>query len=219
MILQKWWIKCKKTTALFNASDWSRLLSPWRLKTFPAMCGSLSDTRALVHIEQPLCTACMVPGLLTLKPCSCFFLGTFKCSQTSLQMWAQMMFFYLQSLGAASSACFTMPWKKCEQSIFSAASKWECRLLAAGSFFENHRLPSCCSNNKLNFQDLPETLLLSTNTERGLKLDTYHSPPLYKSHIPELLKTPGPWISPCFHSNWSGATLFRCGIQSTSALQ
>ncbi len=80
--------------------------------------------------------------------------------------------------------------KKYEQPIFSAASKWECRLLAAGSFFENHRLPSCCSNNKLNFQDPPETLLLSTNTERGLNLDTYHSPPLHKSHIPELLKTP-----------------------------
>lgn len=75
------------------------------------MCGSPPDTRALFHIEQPLCSVCMVPGLLTLKPHSCFFLGTFKCSQTSLQMWAQMMFSYLQSLGAPSSACFTMPWK------------------------------------------------------------------------------------------------------------
>lgn len=31
---------------------------------------------------------------------------------------------------------------------------------------------------------------------------------LNKSHTPELLKTPNPWIIPCFHSNWSGATLF-----------
>ncbi len=112
MKLQKWWMKCKIDYSFFlNASDWSRLLSPWRFKTFPAMCGSPSDTRAPVHIEQPLCTVCMVPGPLTLKPCSGFFLGAFKCSQTSLQMWTQMMFFYLQPLGAASSACFTMPWK------------------------------------------------------------------------------------------------------------
>lgn len=37
-----------------------------------------------------------------------FLSGSF---QTSLLMWAQLMCVYLQSLGAASPACFTMSWK------------------------------------------------------------------------------------------------------------
>lgn len=71
------------------------------------MFGSLSET--LCPTETPLCTSRIVPG--TLKPRSCIFLGACECSQTSLPMWAQMMCVYafLQSLGAASSACF--PWK------------------------------------------------------------------------------------------------------------
>lgn len=117
-------------------------------------------------------------------------------------------------IGAASSACFTKPWKKwASKPIFSGVSKVGVEIVGSRFFFfENHRLPSCCSNNKLNFQDLPEALLLSTNTQRGLNLDTYHSPLLFKPCIPRLPKTPDPWITPCFHSNRSGATLFRCVI-------
>lgn len=49
-------------------------------KTFPGVCGFPSDTQALVHTEQLLCTVYMLPGLLTLRLSSCFFLGTFKPS-------------------------------------------------------------------------------------------------------------------------------------------
>ncbi len=174
------------------------------------MCGSLSDTRALVHTEQPLCTVSMVPVLLTLKPCSWFSLGTFRSNIITHVGTNDVC---LSAIIRCGIICvFQNAVKKCEQSVFSAVSKWEWRLLAAGCFSNSHRLPSRCSNNKLNFQDLPETLLLSTNAERGLNLGTHHSPPLCKPHSTELCKTPNPWISPCFHSNHSGATFFRCVI-------
>lgn len=102
-----------KNFLFIYTSDWSRLLSSDNSRHFrPCVLPHLTHW-APGHIEKPLCTVCMVPGLLTLKPCSCFSLGTCECSQTSLPMWAQMMFVfaYLQSLGAASSACFTTPWK------------------------------------------------------------------------------------------------------------
>lgn len=53
---------------------------------------------------------CGVLQLLTLKTCSCSLLETFRCSTP---MCAQMIcvYAYLQSLHAASSACFTMLWK------------------------------------------------------------------------------------------------------------
>lgn len=44
------------------------------------------------RIKKPLCTVCVVPELLTLKPCSWCrsFLGSCKWSRTSWPMWAQM---------------------------------------------------------------------------------------------------------------------------------
>lgn len=157
----------------------------------------------------------MVPGLLTLKPRSCFLLGTFKSSPTPhYPRGAQMMFVYLQSLQVQHHLHVSQSHEKSERA--NPYSKVGVEIVGSRFFFlfffENHRLPSCCSNNKLNFQDLPEALLLSTNTQRGLNLDTYHSPLLFKPCIRRLPKTPDPWITPCFHSNRSGATLFRCVI-------
>lgn len=180
----------KKNPTFLNTSDWSRLLSPSQFRTFPAMCGSSFDTQALVHIEQPLCAVWMVPGQLPLKPCSCFFLGTFKSSQTLLPMWAQMMFVWSAIIRCSIICMFYNALRKCEQSIFSAVSKWECRLLAAGYFFSKitdclHVVPTTTTNWTSR---ICQKHSCSPPTQSGgLNLDTYHSPPLCKSHIPELL--------------------------------
>lgn len=73
------------------------------------MCDSWSDKWAPVNRFACLCV-CGVLQLLTLQTCSCSLLETFRCSTP---MWAQMIcvYAYLQSLHAASSACFTMLWK------------------------------------------------------------------------------------------------------------
>lgn len=136
---------------------------------------------------------CGVLQLLTLKTCSCSLLETFRCSTP---MCAQMIcvYAYLQSLHAASSACFTMLWKSVSNQ-FSPPSQsggvdyWQQVVFGKKRFKKNRRLLSCCSNNNLNAWGPPEALLLSTNTQCWLNLDTYQSALCKNSHVPELLGT------------------------------
>lgn len=118
------------------------------------MCDSPSDTRALVHIR-----AASVPRLngaraADIKTPLMFLSGNLQIFSDiithvgtndvclSANMRCGIIYMFHKALK-----------KKCEQSIFSAVSKWESRFIGSRFFFGNRRLLSCRSNKKLNFQD------------------------------------------------------------------
>lgn len=139
-MLQKW--SDEKCDFFFNTSDWSKLLSPWRFKTFPAMCGSPSETlstgshrEASVHRLYGARAADIKTLLMFLSGNLWMFsniithVGTNDvCLRLSAIIRCSIIFMFHNAL------------KRCEQSIFSAASKWECRLLAASLFFERKKI-------------------------------------------------------------------------------
>lgn len=74
------------------------------------------------HLQPCVTSHLMHEHWFTLKPCSWFSLATFKSSPTSLPIWAQMMFVYLQTRRAESSARFAKPRKSRVSNQFSPLS-------------------------------------------------------------------------------------------------
>lgn len=167
--------------ALHNDPDSSL---PWESKTFPATwhMSPGSHRAASVHrlIDAKLSD---IQNLLM------FLSGKLSDNLTHCHPCNERLSVSLNT--ASSSACFTMPWKKCEQSSFiSAVSKsrsagyWQ--LFSFSLFFEKkkkkkptdflHVVPA----SDWTSRPRPETLLFSTDTAQALNLDTYHSPLLLK---------------------------------------
>lgn len=98
------------------------------------MCGSPSDTRALVHIEQPLCTVYTVPRAAYIKTLLMFLSGKLQMF-TNIITHVSTNYVCLSAVIRCSIICmFHNILKKCRQSISFAVSKWAWRLLAADSF-------------------------------------------------------------------------------------
>lgn len=204
----------KQTNKQHSASDWSRLSSPDNLIHFQPCVVPYWHTSTGSHRAASVHCLHGAP-LLTLKPSSWFFLGAFRSNIITHESTNDVC---LSAIIRCCIICMSHnAVKKCERSIFSAVFKVGVKIIGSRLFCEQSQIAFTLFQQQTELQALPETLLLSTNAERGLNLGTHHSPPLCKPHISELRKTPDPWISPCFHSNRSGATLFLCVIQSTRA--
>lgn len=160
----EWWKM--QNTSLFNTSDCSRHLSLWQFKTFLAMCGFQSDTLSTGSHREDSVHRLYGAKAADIKTLLMFLSGNLRIfSNTITHVGTSDVCLRLSAIiRCGIIRMFHKALKRCEQSILSAVLKWECRLLAAGSLKIKHRLPSCCINNKLNFQGWPKTLLLSTNT-------------------------------------------------------